>query len=78
MLERSLAGLRVLVASDHFELGLLFATIITVSGGIVERAVPALIAQPGHLHTNLLGMTFLNRMERWEMNDDKLVLRGSP
>jgi aspartyl protease family protein len=47
-------------------------------GGIVERAVPALIAQPGHLRTNLLGMSFLNRMERWEVSDDKLVLRGYP
>ena len=47
-------------------------------GGIVERAVPALIAQPGHLRTNLLGMTFLSRMERWEVSDDKLVLRGYP
>ena len=47
-------------------------------GGIVERAVPALIAQPGHLRTNLLGMTFLSRLERWEVSDDKLVLRGYP
>jgi aspartyl protease family protein len=47
-------------------------------GGIVEHAVPALVAQPGHLRTNLLGMSFLNRMERWEVNDDKLVLRGYP
>jgi aspartyl protease family protein len=47
-------------------------------GGIVEHAVPALIAQPGHLRTNLLGMSFLNRMERWEVSDDKLVLRGYP
>ena len=47
-------------------------------GGIVEHAVPALVAQPGHLRTNLLGMSFLNRMERWEVSDDKLVLRGYP
>ncbi len=31
-------------------------------GGIVERSVPALIAQPGQLKTNLLGMSFLNRL----------------
>jgi len=47
-------------------------------GGIVERAVPALIAQRGQLRSNLLGMTFLNRLERWEVRGDKLVLRGYP
>jgi DNA-binding response OmpR family regulator len=41
MLEQSLAGLRVLVASDHFELGLLFATIVAVGGGLVDRAFSA-------------------------------------
>jgi aspartyl protease family protein len=45
-------------------------------GGIVERAVPALIAQPGQLRTNLLGMSFLNRLERWEVRGDRLMLRG--
>jgi aspartyl protease family protein len=47
-------------------------------GGIVERAVPALIAQPGQLRTNLLGMSFLNRLEGWEVRGDKLVIRGYP
>ena len=46
-------------------------------GGIVERAVPALIAQPGQLRTNLLGMSFLNRLESWEVRGDKLLLRGA-
>jgi aspartyl protease family protein len=50
---------------------------ITV-GGIVELSVPALIAQPGQLRTNLLGMTFLNRLESWEVRGDKLVLRAYP
>jgi aspartyl protease family protein len=45
-------------------------------GGIVERAVPALIAQPGQLRTNLLGMSFLNRLESWEVRGDRVVLRG--
>src|SRR5262249_38272539 len=31
-----------------------------VVGGISERSIPALIAQPGHLKTSLLGMSFLN------------------
>ena len=47
-------------------------------GGITERAVPALIAQAGQLRTNLLGMTFLNRLESWEVRGDKLLLRGQP
>ena len=47
-------------------------------GGIVERAVPALIAQPGQLRTSLLGMSFLNRLESWEVRGDKLMMRGKP
>jgi aspartyl protease family protein len=47
-------------------------------GGIVERAVPALIAQRGTLRTNLLGMSFLNRLESWEVRGDRLVLRAYP
>jgi aspartyl protease family protein len=47
-------------------------------GGIVERAVPALIAQPGQLRTSLLGMSFLNRLEGWEVRGDKLVMRAYP
>jgi aspartyl protease family protein len=47
-------------------------------GAITERAVPALIAQSGQLRTNLLGMSFLNRLESWEVRGDKLLLRGYP
>ena len=47
-------------------------------GDLVERAVPALIAQPGQLRTSLLGMSFLNRLESWEMRGDKVVMRGYP
>jgi aspartyl protease family protein len=47
-------------------------------GGITERQVPALIAQPGQLRTNLLGMSFLNRLESWEVRGDKLMMRGYP
>jgi aspartyl protease family protein len=47
-------------------------------GGISERSVPALIAQPGQLRTNLLGMSFLNRLESWEVRGDRLLLRGYP
>ena len=47
-------------------------------GEIVERSVPALIAQPGQLRVSLLGMSFLNRLESWEVRGDKLLLRGYP
>ena len=45
-------------------------------GDIVERSVPALIAQPGQLRTSLLGMSFLNRLESWEVRGDRLMMRG--
>jgi aspartyl protease family protein len=47
-------------------------------GAITERSVPALIAQPGQLRMSLLGMSFLNRLESWEVRGDKLIMRGSP
>jgi aspartyl protease family protein len=47
-------------------------------GGIVEHAVPALIAQPGQLKTSLLGMSFLTRLQGWEVHGDRVVLRGAP
>jgi aspartyl protease family protein len=47
-------------------------------GRLTERAVPALVAQPGHLKSNLLGMSFLNRLESWEVRGDKLRMRGHP
>jgi aspartyl protease family protein len=47
-------------------------------GGLTERSVPALVAQAGQLKTNLLGMTFLNRLESWEVRGDKLRMRGNP
>jgi aspartyl protease family protein len=47
-------------------------------GDIVEHAVPALIAQPGQLRVSLLGMSFLNRLESWEVRGDRLMMRGYP
>ena len=47
-------------------------------GGLTERAVLALVAQPGQLKNNLLGMTFLNRLESWEVRGDRLRMRGNP
>jgi aspartyl protease family protein len=45
-------------------------------GGLVEHSVAALVAQPGQLKTSLLGMSFLNRLQSWEVRGDRLVLRG--
>lgn len=47
-------------------------------GALVERAVPALVAQSGQLKSNLLGMSFLNRLDGWEVRGDRLRMRGNP
>jgi clan AA aspartic protease (TIGR02281 family) len=47
-------------------------------GKVVERSVPALIVPQGQLKSNLLGMSFLDRLESWEVRADRLVLRGYP
>jgi aspartyl protease family protein len=45
-------------------------------GPIVERNVRALVARPGVLHENLLGMTFLERLASYEVRSNRLILRG--
>jgi aspartyl protease family protein len=45
-------------------------------GSIVERDVPALVARPGAIHENLLGMSFLSRLRSFSVEDDRLVLKG--
>ncbi len=45
-------------------------------GNIVERRVPALVSEPGDLKTSLLGMSFLNRLESFEVRGGRLVLRA--
>lgn len=47
-------------------------------GGLEERSVEALVAQPGQLRTSLLGMSFLNRLQSWQVSGDRLMLRGYP
>jgi aspartyl protease family protein len=47
-------------------------------GSITERSVPALIVPAGLLKSNLLGMSFLNRLESWEVRGDRLMMRGFP
>ncbi len=45
-------------------------------GGIREDAVKAMVAQPGRLTENLLGMTFMERLSSYEVRGDQLTLRG--
>ncbi len=45
-------------------------------GGIVERQVQALIAQPGQLRTSLLGMSFLNRLHSFEVEGSTVRMQG--
>lgn len=47
-------------------------------GGLTERSVPALVVQAGHLKNNLLGMSFLNRLQSLEVRGDRLRMRGTP
>jgi aspartyl protease family protein len=47
-------------------------------GSLTEHDVPALVVQHGQLRNNLLGMSFLNRLESWEVRGDKLRMRGAP
>lgn len=47
-------------------------------GGLVEKSVPALVVPRGQLKTNLLGMSFLDRLESWGVRADKLMLHGYP
>ena len=45
-------------------------------GKLVERSVPALVVPRGQMKTNLLGMSFLDRLESWEVRADRLMLHG--
>jgi aspartyl protease family protein len=38
--------------------------------------VPALVVPHGMMKTNLLGMSFLDRLEGFEVRADQLMLRG--
>lgn len=47
-------------------------------GGLVEHSISALVAQPGQLKVSLLGMSFLNRLQSWEVRGDRLSLHAYP
>jgi aspartyl protease family protein len=78
------AGVRV--ASEDFSVDVTTASGVTTAaparlgqiavGGIAVRDVQALVAQPGTLQTSLLGMTFLERLKGFTVENGKLVLHG--
>ena len=45
-------------------------------GNIVQRRVPALIVRRGDLRVSLLGMSFLQRLDSFELRGKQMVLRG--
>ena len=45
-------------------------------GPLTQINVKALVEKPGALHENLLGMSYLGKLESFTMSNDKLVLRG--
>ena len=45
-------------------------------GPIVVTGVPALVARPGALGESLLGMSFLERLQSFSVEGDRLVLKG--
>jgi aspartyl protease family protein len=47
-------------------------------GALEERSVEALVVQAGQLRTSLLGMSFLNRLQSWQVSGDRLMLKGYP
>ena len=47
-------------------------------GSIVERKIPALVSAPGDLKTSLLGMSFLRRLESFEVRGERMVMHAKP
>jgi clan AA aspartic protease (TIGR02281 family) len=47
-------------------------------GAIVLRDVKAVIAEPGKMTQNLLGMSFINRLSGFELSGGKLVMAQQP
>ena len=45
-------------------------------GPLTQTNVRALVEKPGALHENLLGMSYLAKLESFTVANDKLVLRG--
>jgi aspartyl protease family protein len=65
----------VQTAGGHTKAARLWIDRLTI-GKLVERSVPALVVPHGMMKTNLLGMSFLDRLDGFEMRADQLMLRG--
>ena len=65
----------VQTASGHTKAARLWLDRIAI-GKMVERSVPALVVGPGQMKTNLLGMSFLDRLDSFEVRADNLLLHG--
>jgi len=65
----------VQTAGGHTKAARLWIDRLTI-GKLVERNVPALVVPHGMMKTNLLGMSFLDRLEGFEVRADQLTLRG--
>ncbi|HXI07572.1 MAG: TIGR02281 family clan AA aspartic protease [Bradyrhizobium sp.] len=64
-------------AGGHAKAARLTLDRLTV-GKLTEKSVPALVVQRGQMKTNLLGMSFLDRLESWGVRSDRLMLHGYP
>src|ERR1700761_7283717 len=67
----------VQTASGHTKAARLWLDRLVI-GKLVERSVPALVVPHGQMKTNLLAMSFLDRLESWEVHADRLMLHGYP
>jgi aspartyl protease family protein len=76
-LELLLYDVDVETASGHTKAARLTLNRLSI-GKLVERSVPALVVPHGQMKTNLLGMSFLDRLESWEVHADRLMLHGYP
>jgi aspartyl protease family protein len=47
-------------------------------GSVVERSVPALVVPRGQSKSHPLGLSFLDRLESWEVRADRMTIRGYP
>ena len=65
----------VQTAGGHTKAARLWLDRMTI-GKLVERSVPALVVPRGQMKANLLGMSFLDRLESFEVRADHLMLRG--
>jgi aspartyl protease family protein len=59
-------------------IGLVAATVIgtLTIGAVTQHDVPALVASPGTLRENLLGQSFLNKLQAYSVENNHVVLKA--